>query len=109
MRYLGDYKALGRKTNRDGMRRATEIPDPVSDLTWGNIHKVLTDQRASGSTCTCKGFCWINILKPNLSLNLNVSDALRALNEAALCCATWIAVGAPPRFSRVLLDYYLVH
>ena len=33
MRDLGDYEALGRKTNREEMRLATEIPNPVSDLT----------------------------------------------------------------------------
>ena len=33
LRDLGDYEALGRKTNRDPMRLATEIPNPVSDLT----------------------------------------------------------------------------
>ena len=34
LRDLGDHEALeGRKTNREEMRLATEIPNPVSDLT----------------------------------------------------------------------------
>ena len=35
MRDLGDYEASGRKTNRDGMRLATESPNPVSDFMRG--------------------------------------------------------------------------
>ena len=31
MRDLGDYEALGRKTNSEEMRLATEVPNPVSD------------------------------------------------------------------------------
>ena len=35
LRDLGDNEASGRKTNRDGTRLATEIPNPVSDFICG--------------------------------------------------------------------------
>ena len=54
MRDLGDYEALGRKTNREEMRLATESPNPVSDFMCGQYacvgHRTKGARVLAGST-----------------------------------------------------------
>ena len=65
MRDLGDYEALGRKTNRDPTRLATEIPNPVSDLTYYIGSIFIKFSPVNGR----QGFCWINFISLELSLH----------------------------------------